>query len=485
MRPCREGKTFLACAAAVGVLLATWPAAAVDAPYDRLSILAPGSRGGGWDQTGRAMEKVLEETGLVRDVTVDNSPGAGGAIGLAQFVNAPSTGGDSLLVGGLVMISSIRATGATVSLAQTLPVARLAGDYEVIAVPADSEFADLVDLVQTLRANPGAVAWGGGSIGGADHLLLNDFARAIGIEPIRMNYIAFSGGGEVAEALLRQQISIGISGYGELGPHIESRRLRGLATSSGQRLRDVAVPTLREQGYNVTLTNWRGLFARSDISDEQRRRLQGVIEAMVTSDAWRETLRRHRWTDLYLPGDAFVRFLVEEEGRVASGPDPRGTRTDDRAVTPWTKGQWLIRNRYLLALLGLVGVVLAVVLAAWQRSAASRRERDLSHRLEEAEEQYRRRSAETQQILAGLSDQIDRQFAKWGLTAAESEIAILMLKGLRHKGIASLRGTSERTVRQQALTIYKKAGLDGRTDLAAFFIEDLLQPISAAGHHTA
>jgi DNA-binding CsgD family transcriptional regulator len=76
-----------------------------------------------------------------------------------------------------------------------------------------------------------------------------------------------------------------------------------------------------------------------------------------------------------------------------------------------------------------------------------------------------------------MGDEIGRQLEAWALTPAEREVTLLMLKGLRHKEIASLRKTSERTVRQQALTIYKKAGLDGRRDLAAFFLEDLLLPV--------
>jgi DNA-binding CsgD family transcriptional regulator len=119
----------------------------------------------------------------------------------------------------------------------------------------------------------------------------------------------------------------------------------------------------------------------------------------------------------------------------------------------------------------------------WQRASASRREHELFKNLEAARQDASLRGAEAESLLRGLGEQIDRQFAAWGLTAAEREVALLMLKGLRHKEIASLRATSERTVRQQALTIYKKAGLDGRTDLAAFFLEDLLQPgsLGAAG----
>jgi len=95
-------------------------------------------------------------------------------------------------------------------------------------------------------------------------------------------------------------------------------------------------------------------------------------------------------------------------------------------------------------------------------------------------EDARRWNREAQPVLQGLGAAIDRQFHRWGLTDAEREVALLQLKGLRHKEIAELRKTSERTVRQQALSVYRKSGLSGRSDLAAFFLEDLLLPPATA-----
>jgi len=146
----------------------------------------------------------------------------------------------------------------------------------------------------------------------------------------------------------------------------------------------------------------------------------------------------------------------------------------------------VLRNRRALGGLALLAALTVAGLIVWQRTSASRREHELGKNLEAARQDASLRGAEAESLLRGLGEQIDRQFGAWGLTAAEREVALLMLKGLRHKEIASMRATSERTVRQQALTIYKKAGLDGRTDLAAFFLEDLLQPgslgASGPGH---
>jgi DNA-binding CsgD family transcriptional regulator len=124
---------------------------------------------------------------------------------------------------------------------------------------------------------------------------------------------------------------------------------------------------------------------------------------------------------------------------------------------------------FVLALAG-------IALHGWQLASARSKSERLDRELAETRADAQRWSREAQDILKGLGAAIDRQFDKWGLTPAERDVALLQLKGLRHKQIAELRATSERTVRQQALATYRKAGLSGRTDLAAFFLEDLLLP---------
>lgn len=304
---------------------------------------------------------------------------------------------------------------------------------------------------------------------------------AVGLEPSRLNYVPLSGGGEVVEALESGQIAVGISGWGSLASDVQSGRLRALAISSERRLPGADIPTLHELGIDLTFVNWRGVFAPAGLDDEQRGRLRDLVEKMVRTDEWRSVLARRRWTDLYLAGDGFVRFLLDKEERVARSPDPRALRPGQRRWIAPATAAWLARNRVAVALL----LVTGLTVVAGQRLTALRRERRLYRRLEEAEEQYRRRGAETQELLRDLSDHIERQFQAWGLTAAEREIALLMLKGLRHKDIASLRGTSYGTVRQQALMVYKKSGLDGRTDLAVFFLEKLLQPEDSTRRESA
>ncbi len=124
-------------------------------------------------------------------------------------------------------------------------------------------------------------------------------------------------------------------------------------------------------------------------------------------------------------------------------------------------------------------MAVAVVAAAifWSRFVATRhRERALARDLDEASLEAERWRREARDLLQGLGAAIDAQFERWALSSAEREVALLLLKGLAHKEIAGLRETSEKTVRQQALAVYRKAGLSGRAELSAFFLEDLLLP---------
>tara|TARA_R110002124_G_scaffold283325_1_gene459214 strand:+ start:102 stop:617 length:516 start_codon:yes stop_codon:yes gene_type:complete len=108
-----------------------------------------------------------------------------------------------------------------------------------------------------------------------------------------------------------------------------------------------------------------------------------------------------------------------------------------------------------------------------------RAQTDLARALVENEQWCR----ENRQLLQGLGAAINKQFSTWRLTKAEAEIGLLILKGLSHKEIAEVRQTSERTIREQARALYKKSGLAGRAELSAFFLEDLLLPLSTDNSH--
>ncbi len=139
------------------------------------------------------------------------------------------------------------------------------------------------------------------------------------------------------------------------------------------------------------------------------------------------------------------------------------------------------RVHLALELLLMAAALAGTVILGRALAAARGRARALARDLGAARADATRFRAESEAHLRGLAAAIDRQFDRWGLTAAEREVALLLLKGLSSKEIAAVRDTSERTVRQQALAVYRKAGLAGRAELAAFFLEDLLEPARVAG----
>lgn len=300
------------------VVLALTSATAYAQSVQQLRLIAPAAPGGGWDQTARVMQQALQRENIARLAPVENIPGAAGTIGLARFIGAERGRGDVLMVSGLIMLGGIVTHQSPVTLGDVVPIARLTGEYEVIAVPAASPLRSLQDLITAFKAQPGSISWGGGSAGGSDQILAGLVADAVGVDPKRVNYIAFSGGGESMSAILGGTVSVGINGYAEFAPQLEAGTLRALAISSAERLPGIDIPTFREQGVDVEFENWRSLVAPPGITPQDRAQLESLVRAMVRSATWRESLDRYRWLDRHLDGEAFARFVDAEETRVRS-----------------------------------------------------------------------------------------------------------------------------------------------------------------------
>jgi putative tricarboxylic transport membrane protein len=338
----------LACA----LLLVTAPHAASGqrAPRD-LTIVAPAAPGGGWDQTARVMQHVLRETGLARSVQVVNAAGAAGTIGLARFVSSERGNADALLITGLVMVSGIATNHSPVTLADVIPLARLSGEYEVIVVPATSPFHSLPELVAAFRANPQAISWGGGSAGGTDEILVRLLADRVGVDPAKINYIAYSGGGQALASVLGAHVSAAVSGLGEFAAQIESGELRALAISAPDRIPGTTIPTFREQGVALALLNWRGVVGPPGLTKVEQRELDELMGTMAATAEWKATLQRNGWADIYMRADDFRRFVTDETARVAP------------LVARAHLGQ---RGSKGFALLVLLGAGVALAAATWQ-----------------------------------------------------------------------------------------------------------------------
>jgi putative tricarboxylic transport membrane protein len=289
-------------------------------PNKALQIMAPANPGGGWDTTARLLAQALTETGISPvPVEVFNVPGAGGTIGLAQLVSQNSGDPYTIMMMGRVMVGSILTNDAPVTLAETTPLARLTAEYEIVVVPKDSPYQTMQDLVAAFQADPRSIAWAGGSAGGTDHILVGQIAKAVGVAPDGINYIAYSGGGEAAAAILGGQVAAGVSGIGEWSDFIASGEMRALAVSSADPLEVTpGVPTLTESGVDVVLLNWRGLVGPPNLSDEDKAWLIAALTAVNASEQWQEVLATNGWDDVFLSGDEFGAYLAEEDTTISA-----------------------------------------------------------------------------------------------------------------------------------------------------------------------
>ncbi|RTL76674.1 MAG: tripartite tricarboxylate transporter substrate binding protein [Bradyrhizobiaceae bacterium] len=281
-----------------------------------LKIMAPANPGGGWDQTARSMQQALVAAGIARSVQVTNVGGAGGSVGIAQFVNSAKGDGSQLMVNGFVMVGALAMNKSPVTLDQVTPIARLTDEYQVMVVPANSPIKNLKDLGDALKANIAKVTFAGGSAGGIDHIMAALFAGSVGADAAKVNYVPFSGGGESLAAILGGKVTAGISGYSEYEGQIKSGKLRAIGITSSERRPGIDIPTFKEQGIDLVLANWRSVVAPPGITPEQKKVLADAIDRLVKSPAWKEVLAQKGWEDAYLPGDAFADFLKKEAVRV-------------------------------------------------------------------------------------------------------------------------------------------------------------------------
>ena len=289
-------------------------ALAQDAP--QLELFVPAAPGGGWDQTARTMDQVLRTEGLISGSQITNVGGAGGTVGLPQFVNQWKGKPNALMVGGMVMTGAIIANKSQVTLADVTPIARLTGEFVAVVVPAASPFQTAQDFVAALKADPGKVPVAGGSAGGSDHILLGLIAKTAGVPAASLSYVAYAGGGEALAALLGNQVAAGISGYGEFSEQIKAGALRLLAISADKRQEGIDAPTLKEQGIEVELFNWRGVFAPPGVSDDDRNAMVALIEKMTASASWQTECANRNWTQITLTGDDYAKFLAEDTATI-------------------------------------------------------------------------------------------------------------------------------------------------------------------------
>ena len=285
--------------------------------FESINMFIPAAPGGGWDSTGRAIEMVAKEAGLVGSFQLENVGGAGGMVGLPRFVNQRKGQANALMVGGSVMVGAAITNKSPVTMSDVTPIASLTEEAGIIVVPTDGKIKTWKEFEEAIKANPKAVSVAGGSAGGTDHQLLGLIIKALGKNPREAAYVAFAGGGPANAAILGGQVTAGISGYSEFAEQIKAGKMRALAVSGNKRIPGVDVPTLKELGVNVTAANWRGVFGAPGINAAQKAALVELVTKMHDTKGWVETLEKRKWSDAFLAGAAFdaqlKKYITETE----------------------------------------------------------------------------------------------------------------------------------------------------------------------------
>ncbi|MFD6438802.1 Bug family tripartite tricarboxylate transporter substrate binding protein [Peribacillus sp. NPDC060186] len=290
-------------------------------PKKAITIVAPSGAGGGWDLTARSFTKVLSETKLVNQpLTVENKPGGGGAVFMADYATQQVDNNDMLFVNSPpVIINNLKKEGnSPYGYKNTTPLAQLTKDYGAIVVKADSEFKDLKSVLEVVKKDPRKLTFAGGSAPGSmDHLISILPAYEYGLNPTELKYVSYDGGGEAITALLGGNADVIGTDASSVREFLKAGKIRVLAVTSTERLGGLKdIPTAKEQGVDAEFTIWRGVFGPQNMSDEAKTYWNESIAKLVETSEWKKEVEAQGWEQEYKNSEEFGKFLEEQEKQV-------------------------------------------------------------------------------------------------------------------------------------------------------------------------
>ncbi len=320
-------RTALAATAAIASVIAlsacqspAAPESAADYPSKPLTITVPAAPGGGYDQLGRSVQQALMTSGLVDgNIQVFNNPGAGGMLGLNEFVQDENGDPYQLLSMGVVLLGAEKTSDLDVTVeGDTTPIAQLASSYLTIVVRADSKFKTINDLADQLAKDPGSVSIAGSVTGSLEQILMGLLAESVGADPTAIKYVAYENASEQTTSLLSGDADVSVTGISETQAQLDDGSVRALVVTSEERVDGVDAPTFAEAGLDESLVmaNWRGVVAPAGITDEQRQAIVDLITKMRATDEWQDMLTTHLWSDTFKSGDEFATFVNSESDRI-------------------------------------------------------------------------------------------------------------------------------------------------------------------------
>ena len=309
--------------AALGMLLTAASSRAQTAwrPTKPVELIAPSAAGGGTDLTARLMQRIIQERRLADvPVSVVNKPGGGGSVALTYLQQHPGDAHYLEAVSAVLLTNHIAGRSA-LSHSDFTPIALLNSEYVVLAVKSDSPIRAVKDLAARLKQDPGSVSIAvGTSLGGVNHVAIAGVARAAGADPRRLKAVVFKSSAESAVSVLGGHVDVMVSSASLVLPHLKSGALRALAISSPKRLAGAlgAVPTLREQGVDTVVDNFRVMIGPSALSAAQLGYWDQVMGRLVQTDDWKKDLETNLWENTYMNSVNTRAYLAEEYAQMKS-----------------------------------------------------------------------------------------------------------------------------------------------------------------------
>ncbi len=282
---------------------------------ERIHFLIPAGPGGGLDSTARAIGRALVSERLVERTSFENLSGGGGGRAMGHFIETAAKQQQTWLVNSTPLIVRSLQGLFPHSYRDLIPIAGLIVEYSAFVVRSDSPHQDWRQVVGRLREDPRALITGSGSVRGSlDHIVMVRALAAAEIDPRRVRYLPYDGGGKAMLALLGGEADVIATGLGEALTYHHAGDVRILAIAAPSRGDTLPeIPTLKELGFDLVLANWRGVFAAPGTPASQVDAYRGLLEKLAVTAAWQSELRRYGWQPLNVVGDDFLEYLNAQE----------------------------------------------------------------------------------------------------------------------------------------------------------------------------
>ena len=291
-----------------------------DAPahLDRIHFLIPAGPGGGWDGTARGVGEALIKSGLVTKVSFENLSGGGGGRAIAKLIETASRQEETLLVNSTPIVVRSLQKIFPQSFRDLTPIASVIADYGCFVVRKDSPYGNWQQIITAFTIDARQIKVAGGSVrGSTDHLVVAKAIKAGGVDPRRVVYVPYDGGGKAMMGLLSGESQLLSTGLSETLDLAIAGEVKILAVTAPDRLAQVPdVPTLKELGYDLIFANWRGFFGPPDMSPDRARKSMEILAQLIKTEEFETVRSRNGWAILFQSGEDFYRFLEQQEREI-------------------------------------------------------------------------------------------------------------------------------------------------------------------------